>query len=143
MPALEDIKPSDESKEEEKIEALKPDLPTPDTSNMEAASEGSALSTDDDSITVTSTDVEFHDYLFSVVNTIVENVLSAKMWFWLIPTILSTIFVYQKIMTSHEWAELQAVLVPTVIVVRETFKVSKIRFLSMVGDADSIAKMKV
>ena len=111
-------------------------------------------------------------YLKAVGLKLTENILSVKVWFFLLPFLVSSAYLgymlYDAISLSHVvlkgsldpnemnfivdmwkvikdtfigWCTFNVSSAGTVIVVRETFKVSKINVLSQNGDIDQINKM--
>jgi len=92
--------------------------------------------------------VEKDAYWFGVLDKIIANLTSAKMWMFLGPFLFSCWFGWEVFKVTEnpqvytDFLTSSVALVGTVIVVRETFKVAKVNALKANGGHEEIKKMK-
>lgn len=87
------------------------------------------------------------DFIFSVLNKLFESFTSVKVWMWAWPFAFSCylfIDIAPKCSTSElknlfdSWCTFNLALTGTVVVIREQFKVEKIKRIDMIEDVNKV-----
>jgi hypothetical protein len=101
-----------------------------------------------DNLESSTSEISMKDYWFSVLTKVIESVTSVKIWMWAFPFFVSTALAYHIVpncKTSAElinlfnaWCTFNLGLTGTVVVVREQFKVEKIKRINVVEDIKNI-----
>lgn len=78
------------------------------------------------------------EYMFNVLDKVIANITSVKVWILGATLLVSTIILYDGHISGGEWVGINTSITTTIVGMREIFKVEKVRRLKKENDIKNV-----